>query len=182
MRRRTRVGAGLALAVAGLWGLSGSVLAADTPVTIQGFAFGPASVTVQVGDSVTWSNEDTTAHTATAGDGTFDTGSIAAGSTGSATFDTAGTYAYACSIHPAMTGTVVVEAASSGGSDGGGNGGGSGGGAATPPSTDTAAPDGDETTTDASGFVAALLAVLGVAMVVGTVLFDRRAAAERVRR
>lgn len=174
MRRRTRVGAGLAMATAALWGLSGSVLAADTTVTIQGFTFGPASVTVQVGDTVTWSNEDTTAHTATAGDGSFDTGSVAAGATGSATFATAGTYAYACAIHPAMTGTVVVEAASSGG-----NGGGSGGGPATPPATNTASTEATAATTDASGFVAALLAVLGVAMVLGTVLFDRRASTKR---
>ena len=171
MRRRTRVAIGLAVAVAGLWGLAGAALAADTPVTISGFAFGPSSVTVTAGDTVTWTNQDGEAHTATAGDGSFDTGNIAGGATSTVTFSTAGTFAYACTIHPAMTGTVVVEAASSGGGDSGG------GGTSKPPATDTVP---SETVTPHDGgttALAVLLAILGVAMILGTIVFDRRASA-----
>jgi plastocyanin len=78
-------------------------------VTIQNFAFGPASLSVAVGSTVTWTNGDSTAHTATADDGSFDSKSIAAGGTFSQTFDTAGTFAYHCSIHPNMTGTIEVK-------------------------------------------------------------------------
>ena len=78
-------------------------------VTIQNFAFGPQSLSVAVGTTVTWTNADSAAHTATADDGSFDSKSIAAGSTFSQTFDTAGTFAYHCSIHPNMTGTIEVK-------------------------------------------------------------------------
>jgi plastocyanin len=104
----------------------GSVLAAEEPVTIEGFAFDPADLTVSVGDTITWSNKDSAAHTATADGGSFDTGAIASGSATSVTFATAGTFTYHCSIHPTMTGRVVVQAASGGG-----------GGRATTPPTDT---------------------------------------------
>lgn len=78
-------------------------------VTIQNFAFGPQSLSVAVGTTVTWTNADSTSHTATADDGSFDSKSIAAGATFSQTFDTAGTFAYHCSIHPNMTGTIEVK-------------------------------------------------------------------------
>ena len=171
MRRRTRVAIGLVVAVAGLWGLAGAALAADRSVTISGFAFGPSSVTVTAGDTVTWTNQDGVAHTATAGDVSFDPGNIAGGATATVTFSTAGTFAYACKIHPAMTGTVVVEAASSGGGDPGG------GGTSKPPATDTV--PGPSTTPHDGGMTvfAGLLAILGVAMILGTIVFDRRAAA-----
>ncbi len=85
---------------------------ADTAaVTIQGFAFGPASINVAVGSSVSWTNQDGTAHTVTADDGSFDSGSLAQGATFSQTFDTPGTYTYHCAIHPSMTGTITVVAA-----------------------------------------------------------------------
>jgi plastocyanin len=106
-----------------------SAAAADAPVAISGFAFNPASVTVSVGDSVTWTNNDGVGHTATADDASFTTGTIAAGGSGSATFATAGTFAYHCTIHPAMTGTVIVQAAAGGG-----------GTTATTPPTDAASP------------------------------------------
>ena len=78
-------------------------------VTIKNFAFGPASLSVAAGSSVTWTNDDSTAHTVTADDGSFDSSSIAPGSTFSQTFDTAGTFAYHCSIHPNMTATIEVQ-------------------------------------------------------------------------
>jgi len=121
-----RIG-GVALGGVLALGVVGSVLAAEEPVTIENFAFDPADLTVSVGDTVTWSNKDSTAHTATADGGAFDTGTIAAGSSKSVTFSRAGTFTYHCKIHASMTAQVVVEAASGGG----------GGGATTPP-TDTA--------------------------------------------
>jgi len=78
-------------------------------VTIQNFAFGPASISVAAGSTVTWTNSDSTAHTVTADDGSFDSGSLAAGATFSQTFDTAGTFAYHCKIHPNMKATVEVK-------------------------------------------------------------------------
>jgi plastocyanin len=94
--------------------------AASTGVTIKDFKFGPASSSVNVGDTITWTNQDVAPHTATASDGSFDTGSLSKGKSGSHTFTKAGTFAYICSIHPSMKGTVTVAAAS-GGSGGGGS-------------------------------------------------------------
>lgn len=77
-------------------------------VTIKGFAFDPASISVTVGATVTWTNEDSTAHTVTFDSGGVDSGQLAAGATYSRTFDAPGTFAYHCAIHPSMTGTVTV--------------------------------------------------------------------------
>jgi plastocyanin len=100
--------------------------AGSQTVPIKGFAFKPATVTVNVGDTVTWTNQDTAPHTATASDGSFDTGSLSKGASGSHKFSQAGSFAYICSIHPNMKGTVVVKAASSG-ADAGSSGAGSSG-------------------------------------------------------
>ena len=81
----------------------------DHAVQIKGFAFAPRTITVKVGDTVTWTNEDSARHTATADDGSFDTGLLAKGQSGSVTFDTPGTYMYFCTPHPNMKGTIVVE-------------------------------------------------------------------------
>ncbi len=99
------------LAMLALGSVSATVLAADTAVEIKDFAFVPASATVSVGDAVTWTNADSAPHTATADDGSFDTGTLNQDGSESVTFDTAGTFPYHCEIHPEMTGTVVVEAA-----------------------------------------------------------------------
>ena len=112
-----RIG-GVALGGVLALGVVGSVLAAEEPVTIENFAFDPADLTVSVGDTVTWSNKDSAAHTATADGGSFDTGTIAAGSSKSVTFSKAGTFTYHCKIHASMTARVVVEAASGGGGGG----------------------------------------------------------------
>jgi len=77
-------------------------------VTIQGDVFSPSSLTVKVGDTITWTNNDNHDHTVTSNTGTFNSGNIANGSTFSFTFNTAGTYSYNCSIHTSMTGTIVV--------------------------------------------------------------------------
>jgi plastocyanin len=162
MRRWPLAAAAAALST---WIAASSVLAADSAVTIAGFAFDPATVTVQVGDSVTWTNQDSAAHTATAGDGSFDTGPIANGGSETVTFDTAGTFAFACSIHPPMTGSVVVEAAGTTARSSGG------GAAITPSPTDTEPGVSDAGTYSAGAWA---LAVLGVVMLVGTLVADRR--------
>lgn len=77
-------------------------------VKIVEFTYEPDPVTVQVGGKVIWQNEDTAPHTATADDGSFDTGTIEQGKLGSETFKRAGTYPYFCEIHPDMHGTVEV--------------------------------------------------------------------------
>ena len=78
-------------------------------VQIKGFAFGPQTLTVKSGSKVTFSNEDSTNHTATAtGGGSFDTGTIAPGASKTVTLDSPGTFAYVCSFHPFMHGTVRV--------------------------------------------------------------------------
>jgi len=79
--------------------------------------FIPADITIGVGDEVTWSNDDTAAHTVTSGsaadgpDGNFDSSLFMAATTFSVTFDEAGTYPYFCMVHPWMVGTVTVGAA-----------------------------------------------------------------------
>ncbi len=77
-------------------------------VTIRNFSFGPSTITIKVGDSVTWTNSDAVTHTATADDGSWDTGSISKGESKNTTFNTPGTYTYHCTPHPFMKGTVVV--------------------------------------------------------------------------
>lgn len=83
--------------------------AAKNAVTIQNYAFSPATITVKAGDSVTWTNQDSTGHSATADDGSFDTGVLANGQSKSVTFSNPGTYTYHCSVHPYMKGTVIVQ-------------------------------------------------------------------------
>jgi plastocyanin len=82
-----------------------------TAVSIVDFAFQPASIEVPAGSTVTWTNAGAATHTATADDGTFDSGQLKPGANFSQTFTTPGTYTYHCEIHPQMTGTVVVTAA-----------------------------------------------------------------------
>lgn len=79
-------------------------------VRIVDFTYEPDPVTIQAGGKVIWQNEDSDPHTATADDGSFDTGTIEEGKIKSETFKDAGTYSYFCEIHPSMRGTVdVVE-------------------------------------------------------------------------
>jgi manganese oxidase len=83
-----------------------------TTVSIKNFAFNPPNATVAPGTTVTWVNNDQTAHTATANDGAFDSGTLQPGKSYSFKFDKPGTYAYHCEIHPYMTATVTVSGAS----------------------------------------------------------------------
>ena len=77
-------------------------------VDAKNFAFEPKTVTIKVGQTVTWTNQDSVTHTVT-GDGGIDSGDLSKGESYSKTFDTAGTFNYHCSIHPSMTGQVIVE-------------------------------------------------------------------------
>jgi len=77
-------------------------------VKIVEFTYQPDPVVVQAGGKVIWQNQDTAPHTATADDGSFDTGTIEKGKIGSETFKEAGTFTYFCEIHPTMHGTVEV--------------------------------------------------------------------------
>ncbi len=72
--------------------------------------FDPATLTVKVGATVTWINMDSATHTVVWSDGSQGSGSLTnSGAPYARTFDTPGTFAYACGIHAAMKGTVVVE-------------------------------------------------------------------------
>jgi plastocyanin len=82
--------------------------ASGSAVEIKGFAFNPATITVPAGTTVTWTNQDSAPHTATADDTSFDTGRLDPGKSGSVTFDKPGTYTYTCTFHPNMKGTIVV--------------------------------------------------------------------------
>ena len=77
-------------------------------VEIAEFTYSPDPVVVQVGGKVTWKNDDNPPHTATADDGSFETGIIETGKTASVTFKEAGTFTYYCKVHPFMHGTVEV--------------------------------------------------------------------------
>jgi len=77
-------------------------------VEIEDFAYNPDPVTIEEGGKVIWLNEDSVAHTATAEDGSFDTGTLEEGKLKSETFKQPGTFEYICSIHPQMHGTVEV--------------------------------------------------------------------------
>ncbi len=107
-----------ALAFLSLFALASGALfvrdarAADASVSISNFAFVPASVTVNVGDTVTWTNnQGGVPHTVSSDTGAFDSGTLNGGGTFAQTFGTAGTFAYHCNIHPSMTGSVVVTGA-----------------------------------------------------------------------
>ena len=78
-------------------------------VTMKGIAFNPAEITIKAGDTVTWTNDDDTEHTVTSDDDAFDSGDISGGDTFEQTFDEAGEFAYHCSIHSQMSGTITVE-------------------------------------------------------------------------
>jgi plastocyanin len=78
-------------------------------VPIVSFAFVPKVLHVAVGAKVTWTNEDSSPHTATADDAAaFDTGTLTRHASKTITFSKAGTFAYHCAFHPFMTATVTV--------------------------------------------------------------------------
>ena len=91
-------------------GADSSAAGRDTVVvTVQDFSFGPGRLEIKPGTTVTWTNGGQVVHTATAEDGSFDTGEIQPGESGSVTFSRPGTYPYNCTPHPFMKGAVVVK-------------------------------------------------------------------------
>ena len=150
-------------------------------VTISDFQFTPKTVTVNEGDTVTWSNDGPSFHTATAEDGSFDTGALEKGESGSATFTQAGTINYICSPHPFMHGTVVVQAASTGSGSGSGSSGGTGSGTGSSGGTGTGTTGGETSSSGGTsglpntGGEALAIALLGMATLgFGLLLRSRR--------
>jgi plastocyanin len=78
-------------------------------VEIKNFAFNPETIKIKVGDTVRWTNKDSVAHTATADDGSFDTGYLSYEQSKSITFNESRIYYYYCIPHPWMKGTIIVE-------------------------------------------------------------------------
>jgi len=123
MKIKTSTFLGLLVIVAGLAATMPSAFAAEVSVpagtSVPGCeetneCWSPAEISVGVGETVTWSNDDTAAHTVTSGsavdgpDGIFDSSLFLAETTFEVTFDTEGTFPYFCMVHPWMAGTVIV--------------------------------------------------------------------------
>ena len=112
---------GRAALLGGLVGLlaGAAVVAAPTKpeaeVKIDNFTFGPQRVTVKAGTTVTWVNEDDIPHTVAATGKEFKSKVLDTDDKYSFTFTTPGTFEYFCSLHPHMTGTIVVEPGTEGG-------------------------------------------------------------------
>ncbi len=79
----------------------------DHEVIIENFAFDSSDLTIKVGDTVTWTNNDGASHTVKMD--TLESDNLSKGDTFSFTFSDAGTYEYICSIHPSMNGKIIVE-------------------------------------------------------------------------
>jgi plastocyanin len=105
----------LTLGIAGVGAGTGNLSARaqqkpeTTEVKIDNFSFGPSDLTVPVGTTVTWTNRDDIPHTVVSTDKVFKSKVLDTDEKFSFTFSKAGTYPYFCSIHPKMTGKIVVQ-------------------------------------------------------------------------
>ena len=81
----------------------------DVEISIKGMKFGPDTVTIKPGQTVTWTNNDQRDHTVAAADGSFNSGNLGPGATYSFKFTKPGTYHYACTLHPRMKAEIVVK-------------------------------------------------------------------------
>jgi LPXTG-motif cell wall-anchored protein len=157
--------------------------AGDPSDTISDFQFAPATLTIHVGDTITWINNGPAPHTATAKDGSFDTGILKKGQSGSHTFSSAGTFAYFCTVHPFMHGTVVVLANAASTTPGNqtttpaGSATSPAAGTATTPAASTAQATGPSLPN--TGFDAAAAAAIGVALLALGALLRRERATQR---
>ncbi len=88
---------------------AGQAQASSAEVKIDNFSFGPAAVTVAVGTTVTWTNRDDIPHTVASDEKVFKSKVLDTDEKFSFTFTKPGTYGYFCSVHPKMTGKVVVQ-------------------------------------------------------------------------
>lgn len=81
----------------------------NVEVTIKNFGFTPDTLTVKVGTTITWTNQDSVTHTVTSDTDVFDSGGLGKGESFSFTFTAAGSYPYHCTPHHAqMSGTIIV--------------------------------------------------------------------------
>ena len=87
---------------------TGTTTSGDT-ISISNFTFVPGTLTVSAGTTVTWTNNDSTAHIVASDTGVFVSGNLSQNAVFSYTFNNAGTYPYHCSIHTYMTGTIIVK-------------------------------------------------------------------------
>jgi plastocyanin len=87
---------------------STAALSGNVDVAMAGFAFNPAELTIKVGTTITWTNQDSATHDVKAVDDSWGSGNLGKGDTFSFTFNQAGTYAYRCSFHGNMKGTITV--------------------------------------------------------------------------
>ena len=111
-RSRVATAFGVVLLVAAATFAARSAPATDAEVDIDQFTFLPQRITVKAGTTVTWINEDDVPHTIVSSSKVFKSKALDTADNFSFTFTTPGTYDYFCSLHPHMTGAVVVEAAS----------------------------------------------------------------------
>jgi plastocyanin len=81
----------------------------NIPVSINGFAFNPSELRIKVGQTVTWTNEDSSAHNVVANGRSFKSESLQKGESFSHTFDKGGTFDYVCTFHAPMKATIIVE-------------------------------------------------------------------------
>lgn len=88
---------------------SGGQASGGDTVDIVDFDYAPKTITVNSGDSIEFVNQDAAAHTATADDSSFDTGTLNKGDTNKVTFDKPGSYSYYCRFHAFMKATVEVK-------------------------------------------------------------------------
>jgi plastocyanin len=86
-----------------------SVGSTSASVAIRDFAFTPGNLQVPVGAKVTWTNSDDAPHSATAKDGTWDTGILSKGESKTLTFDKAGDFTYYCTVHSSMVARLQVR-------------------------------------------------------------------------
>jgi amicyanin len=111
---RSAVLGGLLGVLAGVAVMAAPAGGQDAAVKIDNFTFTPQRVTVKAGTTVTWTNEDDIPHVVASSTKAFKSKTLDTDDKFSFTFTTAGTYEYFCSLHPHMTGTIVVEAATGG--------------------------------------------------------------------
>ncbi|MEX2183052.1 MAG: cupredoxin domain-containing protein [Chloroflexota bacterium] len=121
MRGTVEVGGAAPTAPAATPRVAEAPVAPDAPVTPEGpatvsvdaidFTYGPESITIEVGDRVTWTNRGDAPHTATSEEDSFDSGILMSGEAFTHRFDTPGVFSYLCTLHPEMRGSVVVTAA-----------------------------------------------------------------------
>ncbi len=118
MARTLRITVPVAILFASLAFLPHTTHAAQINISIANMAFSPSALTVNAGDTVAWTNNDSVAHTVTADDGSFNSGTVQPGQTYTHLFTSSGAVSYHCALHPSMTGTVSIAASAAAGNSG----------------------------------------------------------------